>query len=94
MASAAFEAIPISEEPVTKEKVIERTKGLVTFETDEYIIPNDISLEVDTVYILSCFTSNIYIRTSEDDPSIFTVTDTYGDDLVVDRQYIVIYPKY
>jgi len=81
-------------EPISSSEIQARSKGTITFESINYSIPKHYGLLPDTVYILTCFTSNIYIKTLVDDPTQFEVTDFYGDKIDILKEYLIIHPKH
>ena len=60
--------------------------------SDLYEIPIDLPDLDEAIYIVTCWDSNIYIRVHSD--KTFSIIDTYGTKLTIDKEYIIIKPSY
>ncbi len=84
----------VPSEKMTTYEYQQRNLGTLTFNNDDYELPPKYSLDCEKTYVLSCFWSNIYIKGIAENPNKFTITQTLGEPIQTDREYVLICPKY
>ena len=54
--------------------------------------PESVKIVPDKKYIISCWSSNAYITGGEDNK--FTINESHGDPIRLEREYVLIAPTY